>query len=253
MADEFTTRGRFVKQSIGARLNTWGLESGLNGNTDAMDEAVFGVETITVTGAVTLSTANLLTDQARNIGFYFVGSPSTAAAVTVPSVESRYAVYNTTGVSLTIKTAADAGVVVRTGQGAFLISTGTEVFDITSRSIDEMETAQGNASLNGYRINDLGTAVAGTDAVNFNQMSSAIASAGIPATSGAVLVSIDDSTSGYLSAKITAGTNVTVTELNGGANETLEVAVPTTAIGAAVLSPYADAEELIAVSYALST
>ena len=39
-----------------------------------------------------------------------------------------------------------------------------------------------------------------------------------------VLVSANDTTDGYLSTKIVAGTNITITELNDGGNETLEIA-----------------------------
>lgn len=225
MADSYTTRGRHRKQSLGARLNAWGLAEGINGIVDSFDEGVYGVETITLTGAVSLSTANHDTDQARNIGFIFKGSPGTAVAVTVPDVESRYIVKNESGVTLTIKTSAGSGAAVRNGVGAVLISDGVTVTDATSRSIDQLETAAGNASLNGYKITDLGTPTAASDATNKSYVDVAIASAGVPATSGAVLISANDTTSRYLEDALVAGNGVTLTTNNDGADETLTVGV----------------------------
>ncbi len=252
MADSHTTRGRYRQQSLGARLNSWGLTEGLNGNYDALDEAIHGAETITVTGAITLSTASLTTDQARNFGFRMVGSPASAAAVTVPSVEGRYAMWNASGVTLTVKTSAGAGFPLRTGTGVLIISDGITCIGVTERSIDKLATAAGNASMNGYKITDLGTATAATDAVPFGQMNTAIANAAVPASTGASLVSASDTTAQYLNGALVAGNRVTLTVLNPAADETLEVSVTDSAIAAAAFSPQADYEEVIGLMVALS-
>jgi hypothetical protein len=263
MADSHTTRGRYRQQSLGARLNAWGLSGGLNGNYDALDEAIHGVETITVSGSVTLSTANLTTDQARNFGFRFVGSPATAVAVTVPSIEGRYAMRNATGVTLTVKTSAGAGYPLRTGTGALLISDGITCLAVGDTPINLLPTATGNASMNGFQIQNVGSPTASSDAVPLAFMNAAIANAAIPAASGAVLVSATDTTAGYLSTTLVAGNRVTLTVLNPGADETLSVAVADSAIGAAaaaastpvaaaIFSPLDDFEEVIGLITALS-
>ena len=58
-------------------------------------------------------------------------------------------------------------------------------------------------------------------------MNTAISSAGIPASSGAVLISANDTTARFLNGALVAGTNITLTENNNGSDETLTVAAPT--------------------------
>ena len=91
-----STRLRAVLQTPGGNLNTWGQV--LNDQALALfDEAIAGVEKITLSGSTyTLSSANYATDQARNAGLIFQGSPTATVTVTVPAVEKVYVCVNQT-------------------------------------------------------------------------------------------------------------------------------------------------------------
>ena len=78
------------------------------------------------------------------------------------------------------------------------------------------------------KITGLADGTASADAVSVSQMNTAIASASVPASTGAVLVSANDTTAQYLNGALVAGSGVTITENNDGADETLTVAADTT-------------------------
>ena len=84
-----TTRLRTVKLDPGGSLNVWG--DLLNTKAlDLIDEAIAGVEKISLTGStgfLTLTSANYATDQARNLALVFTGSPTVNVAVTIPAAE----------------------------------------------------------------------------------------------------------------------------------------------------------------------
>ena len=64
MVSTATTRNRFNKQGTGDNTNTWGTK--LNGEVfDLIDEALDGYVAVTVSGNVTLTSTNYVTDQAR--------------------------------------------------------------------------------------------------------------------------------------------------------------------------------------------
>lgn len=116
-----TTRARLEKQATGENLNSWGDRLNQNGM-DLIDEAIAGVETIALTGDLTLSSVNYATDQARNFGLRFTG---TGGAVTIPSVEKVYAVRNDCAGTVTLKTSAGLGAVLPAGDAAVVICDGT--------------------------------------------------------------------------------------------------------------------------------
>ena len=91
-----STRLRAVLQTPGGNLNTWGQV--LNDQALALfDEAIAGVEKITLSSSTyTLSSANYATDQARNAGLIFQGTPTATVTVTVPAVEKVYVCVNQT-------------------------------------------------------------------------------------------------------------------------------------------------------------
>lgn len=119
-----TTRLRAVLQDPGGSLNTWG--SVLNDQAiTLLDEAIAGVEKITLTGDVTLSSANYATDQARNAALIFQGSPASAVTVTIPSVEKVYVCSNQTAQAVTLK-AGGSGVTLAAGDRAVIWCDGTD-------------------------------------------------------------------------------------------------------------------------------
>ena len=96
MASTYTSRIRLEKQGDGENPNAWGLI--LNQNViDLVDEAVGGYEVVSVSSvAVSLTTVNGSTDQARNLGLKFAGTLTTNVTVTFPAQEKIYFVNNST-------------------------------------------------------------------------------------------------------------------------------------------------------------
>lgn len=113
-----------------------------------LDEALDGVNTldITVTTAYTLSTASGTTDQARKRTLVISGTATANATVTVPALNKFYVVDCTyTGAyTVTVKTAGDAGVVLKAGDGALLYVTPSGVFEALRKS--DMLLASNNLS-----------------------------------------------------------------------------------------------------------
>lgn len=147
MADTFTTSNRFALQATGDNPSTWGAR--LNTRVfDMVDESLDGVTTldITATTAYTLTTASGTTDQARKRVLVISGTATANATVTVPALNKMYVVGCTyTGAyTVTIKTAGDAGVVLKAGDGAVIYVTPSGVFDVFHKS--DMLQASNNLS-----------------------------------------------------------------------------------------------------------
>jgi len=128
MADDYTTRLRFVRQVTNANTNVWGAY--LNTKAlDLIDSAIAGWANIDLSsGNATLTTGNGAADEARMAVIRAYGSGSTTRTVTIPSVEKRYQVKNDYGGIVLFKTAAGTGVVVLPGQYAEVLCNGTECY-----------------------------------------------------------------------------------------------------------------------------
>lgn len=145
MASTYTPSNRFDLQGTGDNPSTWGQR--LNERVFAMvDEALDGVTEldITVTTSYTLSTASGTTDQARKRVLVISGTATANATVTVPALSKMYVVEckYTGAYTVTVKTAGDAGVVLKAGDGAILYVTASGVFDVLRKS--EMLIASNN-------------------------------------------------------------------------------------------------------------
>jgi hypothetical protein len=239
MADTPTDRGSYRQQGLGDRLNTWGLASGINGAFVSMDEGIHGVETIDLTGNVTLTTTQYTTNQARNFGFILTDTGSALSAtpvVTIPSVEGRYGIWNETGRDVSVGVSGGTAVTISDGMGHLLISDGSSTKDLTARRLDQIGTPTGTVSMGSQILTGVGTATGDSDAVRLDQMTTAIANAGGSAAGGTVMVTINDSTARYLGAAIETGDGITASTQNAGADETLKIEfdIPSmTALGAA--------------------
>ena len=129
MVDTPTTRNRLRKQELGSNTNTWG-DTKLNEVLDGIDQAMDGVLSIALTGDYTLSTMNYTTaDEGKRRVLKFTGSLSSAASVTIPSLEHEYAVMNAAGATVTVKTFAGAGVEIPNGYQARVYCDGIDVFN----------------------------------------------------------------------------------------------------------------------------
>ena len=126
MASTATTRNRFNKQGTGDNTGTWG--GVLNSQVfDIVDEALDGVTTLTISGNVTLTSQNYVSDQARRRMLKLTGSPGASYTVTIPSVEKFYFVINQCNAAQTIK-AGGVGYSVPAGEARMVACDGTDCF-----------------------------------------------------------------------------------------------------------------------------
>jgi hypothetical protein len=250
MADSATTSNRFRKQSLGSNLNVWG-DPYLNTNFDLIDESLDGQTTVTLTsGTTTLTSTNYATDESRQRVLVLAGTLSGNCTIIIPAVEKWYLVPNgaTMGAfTITIKTSGGVGASIPSGGSYIVMCDGTDTairrtLDFGSNEIKnvgsatastsaptyaQVITAAETRSMGGFRLTSVGTGTASADAVNLNQMTLAIAAAGVPAASGAVLVSLTDTTPNYLGAKVIGTGAIAVTTDSAGGNERLRLNVPT--------------------------
>ena len=230
MATTATTYGGYPKQDAGDNLNTWGTDTtaGVNNAIERISEGIHGVVTHTVTGDFTLTSTNYASQQNRQPGHILAGSPSAAFTMTVASVKDIFLVHNKSGKTATIKTSGGSTTVtLEDGHGATVVCAATSCFETSPINLDDLGAPGAAVALGSQKITGLATGTDSGDAVNVGQMNTAISSAGIPASSGAVLISANDTTARFLNGALVAGTNITLTENNNGSDETLTVAAPT--------------------------
>jgi microcystin-dependent protein len=126
MASTATTRNRFNKQGTGDNSGTWG--GVLNAQVfDMVNEAIDGVTTLTISGNVTLTSQNYVSDQARRRILKLTGSPGASYTITIPSVEKFYFVVNQSNAAQTIK-AGGVGYSVPAGESRAVACDGTDCF-----------------------------------------------------------------------------------------------------------------------------
>jgi hypothetical protein len=119
-----TTRNRLNKMATGDATNTWG--SKLNSEVfDLIDSALDGVSSITVSGNVTLTSTNYVSDQARMRFLKLSGAGG--FTITIPSVEKWYWVRNACSAAV-IFSSGGATVSVPAGQTRSVLCDGTDCF-----------------------------------------------------------------------------------------------------------------------------
>jgi hypothetical protein len=123
MPSSYSTSLRFELQFAGENLNLWGDK--LNAALSRADEAIAGWATISLTGPLTLSTANGGADQARLAMLKFTGTG--AFTVTVPAVSKAYDVWNGCAGALTL-TNGSASVTLQPGEVVRVVTDGGASF-----------------------------------------------------------------------------------------------------------------------------
>ncbi len=142
MASTYTTRLRLEKQGTGENANTWGDKT--NDTFDLLDEAIYGYAAKSVAGSsdVTLSNSNATADESRQSVLEFTGTLTGNINVLLPTVESRYIVYNNTAGSYTLTVATTGntgtGVAITQSSHAICYSNGTFVKDVFSTGINNL-------------------------------------------------------------------------------------------------------------------
>lgn len=124
----YTTSNRLGKQVTGANRNTWGTT--LNTQLDMIDAALDGFTSLTMTGDVTLSTANGATDQARRRVINVTSTGGANRTITIPAVEKCYEVRNAGTNQVTIKTASGTGVIIPAVSSATIVCDALDCFRI---------------------------------------------------------------------------------------------------------------------------
>ena len=152
MASTATTRGKYRKQGLGDGLNTWGLNSGLNGLFDVMDEAIHGVKEITLTGtSYSLTSTNYTSNDIRFRQFKFTGN--FAATITIPATQNWWVIENATGQTLTFSNGSNNATLGNAFFG-LLVTNGTTVTMLTlPDGVNAKTVADNIASVNSIAAN----------------------------------------------------------------------------------------------------
>ena len=119
-----TSRLRLNKQGTGDNTNTWGTK--LNDEVfDRIDEAIAGSTAITVSGNVTLTSTNYVSDQARNAILLLSGAGG--FTITIPAVSKFYIVRNACSAAVTFSNGGTT-VSVPAGQARVVFTNGTDCY-----------------------------------------------------------------------------------------------------------------------------
>lgn len=133
----------------GEQAGTWGTTTNNNLGT-LIEQAIAGVQTITLSGDYTLTDFNGIVDESRNAVLVFSGSLGAPANVTAPSVEKTYIIRNVSGNTVTIKTSSGNGVAITNAASAVVFCDATNFYSATTLNlIDGNLTVTGNATITG--------------------------------------------------------------------------------------------------------
>ena len=132
----------------GEQSGTWGTTTNNNLGT-LIEQAIAGVQSITLTGNYTLTDYNGITDESRNAVLVFSGALVSPCDVTAPAVEKMYVIRNTAGNTVTIKTSSGNGVALTNAASAVVFCDGTDFYSATTLNyIDGNLTVTGSATAN---------------------------------------------------------------------------------------------------------
>lgn len=190
-------------QAAGENLNTWG-DPNLNNDLIVLSNLASKWNALTInSGATTtISETNYSTTNDTEVALLKLTAGTIAAAfsLVIPGRPKRLLVWNNTGYACTIKLAATTGFSIPTGRVVIAATDGTtDVVNVTPNYGGVTSPTTGS-----------------TDIPAWSAVETAIATAGLPATAGTVLVSGTDGTSGYLRAKFTTQIGaVTTTQIGG--------------------------------------
>ena len=155
MASTFSTSLQLQLIGAGEQTGIWGTSTNTNWN--LIEQAVAGVQAITMANAnYTLSVANGTSDEARNMVLFVGGSNSAVRQIIAPLVPKVYVVYNNTsgGYAITIGGTTGNLATVPTGSSTLVFCDGTNFYAGISAaagnfSVAGNETVSGTASITG--------------------------------------------------------------------------------------------------------
>lgn len=199
-------------QAAGENLNTWG-DPNLNNDLIIGSNLASKWKALTINGDYTVSETNYSTTNDTEVATIKLVAGTVAAAFNVifPGRAKRILIWNASGYTATCKLAATTGFSLPTGRIALVATDGTTDFYNLS------------PNYGGVLVPTAGS----LDIPSWSAVQTAIATAGLPATSGAVLVSGTDTTAGYLGQKITQQlSGLTTTQVSGLVSVTLAIINP---------------------------
>ena len=115
----------------GEQAGTWGTTTNLNLGT-LLEQAITGVLPITLTGDVTLTDFNGLSDQARNAVLIFNGLLGAPCNVIAPPSQKVYIVRNRSNATVTIKTTSGNGIAIANAASEVVFCDGTDFYSATA-------------------------------------------------------------------------------------------------------------------------
>lgn len=212
MADSASTILLQRIQSVGSNVNLWG--GYVNTNLETLERASKGYQALAVTGDATISWTNYVATNTGSVArLKLTGTLAAAATLTFPAYQNYISVENSAGAQVTIKCSGGTGVAIANGAKVLIYCDGVDYFNASPTVL-----GSGTVTVSG-RIAGVTAGTAATDAVNKTQMETAIATAGLPATAGTVLVSSDDTTAGYLGQKIAVAGDLALSIQNPAGDE----------------------------------
>jgi len=158
MASTYSTSLGIELIGNGEQSGTWGTTTNNNLGT-LIEQAIAGVQAITLTGNYTLTDYNGLSDESRNAVLVLNGSLVSACNVVAPSVAKTYIVRNFAGATVTIKTSGGNGIALTNSASAVVFCDGTDFYSATTLNlIDGNLTVTGNVSANTLAVTSFFTA-----------------------------------------------------------------------------------------------
>lgn len=195
-------------QSVGSNVNLWG--GYINTDLQILERASKGYQAYTVTGDATISWTNYSATNDYSVAVVkATGSPTASWTHTLPTYQMFFTLWNASGQTGTAKNSGGTGVSVPNNRRALLFGDGVDIRDAAPNWLSSYATTLTNAG----------------DIVVKATLETAIATASLPATAGTSLCSAADTTAGYLGAKIVGTGAATVTVINPGADEDVQISV----------------------------
>jgi hypothetical protein len=131
----------------GEQAGTWGTTTNLNLGT-LLEQAITGVLPITLTGDVTLTDYNGLSDQARNAVLIFNGLLGAPCNVIAPPSQKVYIIRNRSNATVTIKTTSGNGISIANAGSEVVFCDGTNFYSATAFNyINGNLTVTGNVAI----------------------------------------------------------------------------------------------------------
>lgn len=230
MADTPTARLGARKPEPGVKVD-WGAEDGTNETFDAFDEAIAGVQPISITGNYTPTNTNFETNEQRQAVLVFTdGGLSAQPTITVASVEKTWWI-DCSAISsydILIKTSGGSSATVRKGQKTKVICDGTDCAAVDP-TLDQIKPAAADVDAGGHKITNGAAATASTDFAIKSQVDAVTAAVASDAASAAasaaaaaadlVLTNADVvSTGADAAAAATSASNAATSETNAASS-----------------------------------